>query len=534
MEEVSDEVLTGKRWDPSGASNDEDTSNSAVKKYECCERSLCIHASEKYEEKLKSLEEEQELLNSSLCALTSHFAQVQFRLRQAVAAPYQDKESLLKSLEEFAFRGIPDVGIMRERMDEASIVEAIWLRRAQQQRLIERLKSQINELEKSLHTNDERDVYDMLENQQINFNEFQLPMNLEYDKQRCYIKQQFDAALNKLRTPLKMKEQLVTQLKIQVADLERFIQHLQNNNNNYNNDNKVDSICKCGCVLNTSTKKPLKTKDTMNIIKRLATFLHMFSLLYLGYSPQYYNKGSLNHWGDLRARLEIAIAKVLEAIKTSETDEISEQQSYTSNNESFYVVNNIKVTTAVRKYLATCIRDLMQHGACKEIPVYRLVPFINCFKQKFKASESPIHAWEIVLKYYHLKNGEQFNSSPTTKLSQSFDLDITGESGKSNKHNILFAIGNIISTHSLYKQNYDYHFKAFICAGLNANKLVAWLGMIFQCRSLLEMHYHSWSYVRKTGFSDSLDSLEALTNIKFNLPVNLEIYRLQNGDDAFI
>lgn len=35
--------------------------------------------------------------------------QVQFRLRQIVDAPASEKETLLKELEEFAFRGIPDV-----------------------------------------------------------------------------------------------------------------------------------------------------------------------------------------------------------------------------------------------------------------------------------------------------------------------------------------------------------------------------------------------------------------------------------------
>ena len=43
-------------------------------------------------EQLKMLEEEQEQLNSSLLALTTHFAQVQFRLKQIVSAPADEKE----------------------------------------------------------------------------------------------------------------------------------------------------------------------------------------------------------------------------------------------------------------------------------------------------------------------------------------------------------------------------------------------------------------------------------------------------------
>ena len=51
---------------------------------------LYSHLSEP--EKLRLLEEEQEQLNSSLLALTSHFAQVQFRLKQIVDAPTLEKE----------------------------------------------------------------------------------------------------------------------------------------------------------------------------------------------------------------------------------------------------------------------------------------------------------------------------------------------------------------------------------------------------------------------------------------------------------
>ena len=42
--------------------------------------------------RLKELEDEQEMLNSSLLHLTTHFAQVQFRLKQIVSAPDEHKE----------------------------------------------------------------------------------------------------------------------------------------------------------------------------------------------------------------------------------------------------------------------------------------------------------------------------------------------------------------------------------------------------------------------------------------------------------
>ena len=61
------------------------------------------------EEKVKSLERDQEELNSSLMSMTSHFAKVQFRLQQVVGAPSDKKEALLAELQQFAFRGIPDI-----------------------------------------------------------------------------------------------------------------------------------------------------------------------------------------------------------------------------------------------------------------------------------------------------------------------------------------------------------------------------------------------------------------------------------------
>ena len=65
------------------------------------------------EEKVKNLERDQEELNSSLMSMTSHFAKVQLRLQQVVSAPAEKKEALLMELQQFAFRGIPDISSPR-------------------------------------------------------------------------------------------------------------------------------------------------------------------------------------------------------------------------------------------------------------------------------------------------------------------------------------------------------------------------------------------------------------------------------------
>lgn len=105
---------------------------------------------EVFDSRLQELEDEQEQLNSSLISLTSHFAQVQLRLKQIVAASDDEKEALLKELEEFAFRGIPD---FREPQMNGNILDdkdndQRWIeQRKKQKELIAKLKDQLLDLE---------------------------------------------------------------------------------------------------------------------------------------------------------------------------------------------------------------------------------------------------------------------------------------------------------------------------------------------------------------------------------------------------
>lgn len=108
------------------------------------------------------------------------------------------------------------------------------------------------------------------------------------------VKQQIDIALSQLVNPLRMKEHLVTQLKTQVADLERFIGYLQA-------DTKRHAKCSCGCALH-SVQKPFK-EDPVGMVHKTAALLQMFALLQLGCGPQQFRKNNLkttmkgNHWG---------------------------------------------------------------------------------------------------------------------------------------------------------------------------------------------------------------------------------------------
>ena len=99
----------GERWAPVGAVASPEEESGSGKASQPTQRRSSSATEEEMAVRLEKLEEEQALLNSSLLALTSHFAQVQFRLKQIVHAQSEEKERMLAELEEFAFRGCPHV-----------------------------------------------------------------------------------------------------------------------------------------------------------------------------------------------------------------------------------------------------------------------------------------------------------------------------------------------------------------------------------------------------------------------------------------
>ena len=81
------------------------------------------------------------------------------------------------------------------------------------------------------------------------------------------------------------------------------------------------------------------------------------------------------------------------------------------------------------------------------------------------SSSSSYHAWDVILKYYKMKGGPEYNAAPARKLSQSFGLDLAG-STQNNRQSLLSAINHIMISHEPYKRSQDAMLKAFVCAGL--------------------------------------------------------------------
>lgn len=618
--------------------------------------------------RIKSLEEEQEVLTSSLLALTSHFAQVQFRLRQIVDAPTLERDRMLKNLEEFAFRGIPEMKTLNEfgefgrsaqltnssQMDEvdatpsekqttagdtkdADIIRLLETQKARQFELMKKLKEQLHDLERS----DSSLKFDFLTTTAQKKTE-----DLGY-------------------STLKMKQQLVRQLKSQISELERFTSSLQEEAEKKKTvDPKKTTVTKCRRIENRpeeSNKTP-RTKEkittpprqqthhqssstsTEGILSKTSSLLQMFALTQFGCGRDTTadtRKGDLdfqrnilkkttkfNHWGDIRAQLEIDIQEIVglshqikilvknwkvenrkrHTIKVVSKDDLlvaaentdeyddddgdDEQAFREIKGSDKYTALNAELTTIVRKNFAITLKKLIQHGLYRDLDTSSIVPFIGCFSSESISTHTtpwvptqkpnqrqhnddddvaaeisdPIRTelggggrpnmmadddrdygladvndamadknpWELILEYYHLKKGDAFNDTPARKLSQSFNMEIVGGAATTNKQSLLSAIGSIISVHSPYRRSHNAHFKAFVCAGLNANKLCQWLNLIFQCRELVSMYYTDWSYVAVTGFRDAFKSMERLAPYHFELPVDLAIKQFQNIKDVFM
>jgi len=261
-----------------------------------------------------------------------------------------------------------------------------------------------------------------------------------------------------------MKEQLVCQLKTQIADLERFINYLQG-------EISTETLaCTCACPVHAGGAsiaygskhrydrgKPIEEElgnrtRTLNTVRKVVALLHMFLMSQLGCGSERVRrnfggnskKNSQHNWRDLRTRLDIAMEHVLEMIaeisqqqqqlqrqrypddEEDEDIENDNENDYTSDSDSATSHTNAKLTSAVRKHLAISIRDLMQHGLTSDVQrvTSSIVPFVGCFPQRNITSANLMHAWELILKYYEVKNGHRYNSSPAQKLSQSFNLDL--------------------------------------------------------------------------------------------------------------
>ncbi|XP_008303116.1 RUN domain-containing protein 1 [Stegastes partitus] len=559
----SETVLAGagERWAPVGAVASPEDESGSGSGGQPRQRASSPASEEEMAARMRKLEEEQDLLNSSLLALTSHFAQVQFRLKQIVHAQSEEKERMLAELEEFAFRGCPHVVGCRaqdakqlENSTEREKRERLEAQREKQKDLIFQLKTQLDDLERFAYQEGSYDSVPqsiVMERQKVIIDELieKLDVNLNEDIGNLSpeeLRQRVDAAIAQIVNPARVKEQLVDQLKTQIRDLEMFINFIQDEVGNPLLSDGANSQQPQAAGMNTSApgvKKKVdpeqaqKMRETgLQLIQRALAVLQIFAASQFGcgagHIPQsmWPQESAGQDYGPLLQRLETAVEKV-RVLGSRRHPSVEHVVSYTS---SSTLGARDELTTSVRKELAIALKDLLAHGLFSPSQTMSLVLApISCLLP-YRSAPQTMHPWELFVKYYQSKNGKAFVESPARQLSQSFSLPVGGGPVTvTPKQSLLWAIHTVLKEHGRFKRGPDTEFKALVCMALNEQRLVSWLNLICKSGTLIHPHYHSWSYMAQTGFEGALRILGRISHLRFNLPVDLAVRQLKNIKDAF-
>jgi len=212
--------------------------------------------------KYGDLQENNDQLNSSLFALTSHFAQVQFRLKQIINGPKVGQEKLLSELEEFAFAGCPDVVGPNEKKISAcsscishhaieNYEQRIADEKEREKRLDAHLKQMIANLESSQKKVDKKPFryhnkkgYEKTTTRQHSKSTYMFPeqnnqleiSDNEDDTAEAEdgilippedMKKHIDQTMAKLINPKKAKDNIINQVSKQIHDMEKFVDFLK-------------------------------------------------------------------------------------------------------------------------------------------------------------------------------------------------------------------------------------------------------------------------------------------------------------------
>ncbi|XP_067572261.1 RUN domain-containing protein 1 isoform X1 [Pseudorca crassidens] len=534
---------------------------------------------------LRRLRAERRRLDSALLALSSHFAQVQFRLRQVVRGAPAEQQRLLSELEDFAFRGCPHVlgygspedptsddgdgmpgdrpRLRGEDQSEQEKREHLETQREKQKELILQLKTQLDDLETFAYQEGSYDSLPqsvVLERQRVIIDELikKLDMNLNEDLSSLSteeLRQRVDVAVAQIVNPARVKEQLVEQLKTQIRDLEMFISFIQDEVGSPLQTGSGHCECKASgktgngsCRTGSSRPPPGNSKTKaedmkrvretgLHLMRRVLAVLQIFAVSQFGCAtgqiPQtlWQRDQADRDYSPLLKRLEVSVDRVKQlALRHQAHDHFSSSTSL----QDLSLGGKDELTVAVRKELTMAVRDLLAHGLYASSPGMSLVMApIACLLPAFSSAPEAMHPWELFVKYYHAKNGRAYVESPARKLSQSFALPVMGGTVVTPKQSLLTAIHVVLTEHDPFKRSADSELKALVCMALNEQRLVSWVNLICKSGSLIEPHYQPWSYMAHTGFESALNLLSRLSSLKFSLPVDLAVRQLKNIKDAF-
>jgi len=238
---------------------------------------------------------------------------------------------MLKELEEFAFRGCPNLNKPGLLVDELSNQKIISEQNLKQRELIEQLKRQLSDLESYTYDGSEVSSSLVMENQKVIIDELRDKVDLSpTDLQTLSneeLRSAIENAINRISNPTKVKQELVGQLKTQISDLERFIMFLQGDASSpgpyartytnsctcglggggsafpvFSQPTKLSHSATCGHGRQKDEARSDENVSSVALLKRMLSILQIFAVSQLGCSNGAFEKNSLkkqstNHWG---------------------------------------------------------------------------------------------------------------------------------------------------------------------------------------------------------------------------------------------
>uniref|UniRef100_F6RU88 RUN domain-containing protein n=1 Tax=Ciona intestinalis TaxID=7719 RepID=F6RU88_CIOIN len=437
------------------------------------------------ENRVAQLEEEKEHLTSSLFSLTTRFAQIQFRLHQITESSPEERDHLLKELEEFAHKGCVDQQIVKSQPSEvrkqntSSDEERKTMTQELKEKheiIINELKAQLNDFESFAFKQGAGSVPQsvQLEKQQALLEQLTQKLNLQVNEDDFAhtsvddLRNRVDEAVAEIVNPAKIKGRLVDHLQTQIQDLERFVEFLQEAEGKFNYQYIVYAQYEksSGSVPNpttgnkTSDRKKSERRQAMVLVRRAMAIIQMFSIAQFGCGGRPQPEETIVDTKSLIDNLKRAVnhARVCDGESETETSSVS---SYEDDTDRLNLVTD-ELTQLVRGELYAAIIDILGNGLVHDAiggHGSSLISPISCLLPR-----KPMHPWELFLEYYEVKNGPEFARSPSRMLSRSFNLDdlvASGDTSRSKiaKHSLLEAIHLVVKDHDPLKRGYDAMFK---------------------------------------------------------------------------
>uniref|UniRef100_A0A0K0G4V7 RUN domain-containing protein n=1 Tax=Strongyloides venezuelensis TaxID=75913 RepID=A0A0K0G4V7_STRVS len=378
------------------------------------------------EDRVKELENNYNVLNDSLMALSTQFAQIQYRIKQMEKTiDPSDQNRIIEEIKKIAFEGCTsneEVAKIKEVLSDENTTnkEAVENCRKHQNILIEKLRNQLGDLEKFAYETGSGELpsTEIMNRQRIVLEKLTEKLQLNLDIEEIKDDQMFervDDALQNVICPIVEQEKLVEQLTTQIVDLERFVNFLQiEKEANLNSERSSSQVYENNEKNNEYYDNSLKAftstpMQIMNVDKRS----NLTNFLTFG-SGRKFEKNELkntikgNHYGDVRAKMELIVASLKDLMEEHsilflEQDELCIPDVSNDKNKNFsfgsidyddevfpirrsvtsevlstpsicseempelFDKNDSKIVLMIRKEFCGALKDLLMHGV-KNIP----------------------------------------------------------------------------------------------------------------------------------------------------------------------